>query len=87
MGLEPTTTGITILSLWYLPVLNKVDTININQQLTCIILIAYSVSMLIEIRLFSVNLLTSIVTSSGCKQFGKVRHGKGGIHGWQGQWV
>ena len=34
MGLEPTTTGITILKNMYLPLLNGVGTININQQLT-----------------------------------------------------
>ena len=33
MGLEPTTTGITILTYIYLPVLIKVDIINTNQQL------------------------------------------------------
>ena len=34
MGLEPTTTGITILKNSYLQLLRYVDTIYINQQLT-----------------------------------------------------
>jgi hypothetical protein len=34
MGLEPTTTGITILTLYYLHPLIDVVTIHINQQLT-----------------------------------------------------
>ena len=33
MGLEPTTTGITILTFFYLHQLINVDTLNINQQL------------------------------------------------------
>ena len=33
MGLEPTTTGITILTFYYLPVLIDVHIINTNQQL------------------------------------------------------
>ena len=34
MGLEPTTTGITILTFFYLLLLNSVDKIYINQQFT-----------------------------------------------------
>jgi hypothetical protein len=47
MGLEPTTTGITILENKYLSVLMPVGTININQQLTTIELCKNPVKVLI----------------------------------------
>ena len=43
MGLEPTTTGITILTFNYLPLLIQVATINVNQQVRLDLLDKYTV--------------------------------------------
>jgi hypothetical protein len=46
MGLEPTTTGITILTLKFLHMLNAVDTIYINQHFTLTKLVKHPVQVL-----------------------------------------
>lgn len=68
MGLEPTTTGITILTLCYLAVLIDADRINTNQHLARNALDARTANVLIEIRQFLPNLPTD------CLQIPKGRH-------------
>ena len=63
MGLEPTTTGITILTLYYFIVLIDADRIHTNQQLTSTSLDKHPAQALIEILQFSANSLTSALTS------------------------
>jgi hypothetical protein len=50
MGLEPTTTGITILSFRVSPLLSFVDTIYINQQLSVIYCAQSQCQVLIDIH-------------------------------------
>jgi hypothetical protein len=58
MGLEPTTTGITILMDFCLSLLNDVDTVDINQQLTRFFLNAMIVWALSNIRQNSYEMAT-----------------------------
>ena len=58
MGLEPTTTGITILTFNYLCLLIDVGTIYINQQVTGYLLDARTALVLMDMRLYTADLPT-----------------------------
>ena len=84
MGLEPTTTGITILTLCYLAALIDADRIYINQQLRWHVLGLNPVHALIEIRQFSAKSLTSALTYLADVSPQGAPHGKDCIHRWPG---